>query len=68
MGWRWTRQTLMQMQMRKLRLRLRFWVWLKRLVHQENIRVVFGVFVSGNRIFERFVFVKAVFEDLCLWI
>jgi Tfp pilus assembly protein PilP len=36
--------------------------------HQENMRVIFGVFVSGNRIFERFVFVKAVFQDLCLWI
>jgi hypothetical protein len=38
------------------------------LLNQENIRVIFGVFVSGNCFFECFVFVKAVFQDLCLWI
>ena len=34
--------------------------------NQENVRVIFGIFISGNRIFERFVFVKGVFQELCL--
>jgi len=36
-------------------------------VHQENTRVIFSVFVSGNGISERYVFVKDVFRGLCLW-
>jgi len=36
--------------------------------HQENVRVIFGIFISRNRIFGHFVFVEAVFQDLCLWI
>ena len=34
--------------------------------HQENVRVIFGVFVSGNQVFEVYVFVSEVFQDLCL--
>ena len=34
--------------------------------HQENLRVIFGVFVSGNDISESYVFAKKVFEGLCL--
>jgi hypothetical protein len=30
--------------------------------------VIFGVFVSGNHISERYVFAKAVFQGLCLWV
>jgi len=37
-------------------------------VHQENVRVIFGVFVSGNHISERYVFAKEVFQGLCLWV
>jgi hypothetical protein len=29
--------------------------------HQENVRVIFGVFISGNGVFEFFVFVKVIF-------
>ena len=36
-------------------------------VHQENMRVVFRVFVSGNDISESYVFVTDVFQHLCLW-
>jgi len=36
--------------------------------HQENMRVIFGVFVSGNHISERYVFAKEVFQGLCLWV
>ena len=36
--------------------------------HQENMRVIFDVFVSGNHIFEHYVFVMKVFQGLCLWI
>ena len=38
------------------------------ITHQENMRVIFDVFVSGNHIFEHYVFVMKVFQDLCLWI
>ena len=37
-------------------------------IHQENIRVIFDIFVSGNHIFEHYVFVMKVFQGLCLWI
>ena len=41
--------------------------WLSRIKrHQENTRVIFRVFVSGNHISECYVFVKEVFQDLCL--
>ena len=30
------------------------------LLHQENTRFVFGVFISGNGIFEFFVFVEVI--------
>jgi hypothetical protein len=36
--------------------------------HQENVRVVFGIFVSGNDISERYVFTKEVFQGLRLWV
>ena len=36
--------------------------------HQENVRVIFGIFVSGNGIFECYVFVKDIFRGLCLWV
>jgi len=38
------------------------------IAHQENVRVIFGVFVSGNHISERYVFAKEVFQGLCLWV
>jgi hypothetical protein len=31
------------------------------------MRVVFGVFVSENDIFESYVFVTDIFQRLCLW-
>ena len=36
------------------------------LSHQENSRVIFGVFVSGNNISGRYVFVSEVFPGFCL--
>ncbi|EDR02653.1 uncharacterized protein LACBIDRAFT_332149 [Laccaria bicolor S238N-H82] len=38
------------------------------IAYQENVRVIFGVFVSGNHIFEHYVFAKEVFRGLCLWV
>ena len=35
--------------------------------HQENVRVIFSVFVSGNNISESYIFVTEVFQGLCLW-
>ena len=37
-------------------------------IHQENIRVIFGVFISGNDISESYVFAAGVFQGLCLWV
>jgi hypothetical protein len=37
-------------------------------LHQEKVRVIFGVFVSGNNISERYVFAKEVFQGLRLWV
>ena len=44
------------------------WTSLGTMQHQENMRVIFDVFVSGNHIFEHYVFVMKVFQGLCLWI
>ena len=32
-------------------------------IHQENVRVIFEVFVFGNHIFEVFIFVNHIFGD-----